>query len=1113
MTEHRKRVRPATPGIRADQTDIDDAVAKSDIGASGSYPPSPNELVPSATGVGPRGGSSSVSRGGEAIVPAGGSALATPTFLAAVAAVALGLVVLLGWATGIQRLTTILPDAVPMKANAALLLVLSGAALAVRASGRRPRMVGALAIVVLVVASATALEYSTGIDLGIDRLLASDVARPGAPYPGRMALSAVIGFGACALGLLSLEHTWRGWHPSAFLALIDAVIGGLGVLGYAYSASQLTSIGSVTQIAFPAAIGLVLLAGALIATDPEHGFMRLLRDPGLAGGLTRRLVPTALLILPFFGWLELGSIDAGLFDDHIGVAVLVLFEALILGAVGVWTAGGFLQTERTRETERKGAEQALHDSAILLNETQELAKIGGWAYDAATKTVLWSDEVYRIHEVSSRDYNPSSAVRDVAFYAPEDQATIDEAFRGAVDEGRPYDLELRLITATGREIWVRTAARPQFQDGRVVRVHGHIQDITERKMAEEELRAANERVRRLFDANLFGSLIVRENGAILEANDYYLDLIGHTRDELERGELDWRAITPAEWLPVSDDAIGRTIAGGASLPYEKEYLRADGTRVPVLVAVTHLSGPDEVIAAFVLDITERKQAMEELRAAYDRLQRFVDSSVVGICVSRANGEIVEANDYYLDLVGYTREELERGEIDWRTLTPAEWLPADERGIAEVGERGVCSPYEKEYVGRDGRRVPVIIAYTALPGPSEDLAVFALDISDRKQAEARLAERNALLTNIIESTEAAVFAIDREYRYTSFNRQHADVMKALYGVDIELGGSVLDYQSSTQDYVQSKKNLDRALAGERFTDAAFNGEDELNRAYFEVTQGPVRDEAGRIVGASVFARDTTERHRVEEGIRALNTELEQRVVERTGALEAANRELEAFSYSVSHDLRAPLRSIDGFSRILLDEHSATLDVEGERVLGVVIRNVKQMGLLIDDLLAFSRVTRATLERRPVDMQRLAQGVVEELQAAYPDREVSFDVGPLAEVPGDQALLRQVWLNLLGNAVKFTRPVEHAAVEVRSERRGGECRYTVRDNGVGFDPAYTDKLFAPFQRLHTASEFEGTGVGLAIVARIVQRHGGRVWAEAAPGSGALFGFSLPDKLEAT
>ena len=987
VSEHRRH-RPATPGIRADHTDVDGAVAKSGIGANGTDPSSSNELVPSATGVGRRGGSSAVPRGGEAAAPAGGSALATPTFLAAVAAFALGVVVLLGWATGIQRLTTILPDAVPMKANAAFLLVLSGAALAVPASGHRPRLVGAVAIVVLVVASATALEYATGIDLGVDRLLASDVARPGAPYAGRMAVSAVIGFAACALGVLSLGHTWRDWHPSAFLALIVAVVGGMGVLGYAYSASQLTSIGSVTQVAFPAAIGLVLLAGALIATDPEHGFMLLLRDPGLTGRLTRRLVPTALLALPLIGWLELEFTRAGLFHDQAGDAVLVSFEALVLGAVVVWTAGGVLQAEQARDTEREVAEQALHGSAVLLNETQELVKIGGWAYDVVTKTVSWTEEVYRIHELSSRDYDPNSAARDVEFYAPEDQATIDEAFRRAVDEGRPYDLELRLITAKSREIWVRTAGRPQLQDGGVVRVYGHIQDITERKMAEEELQTAHERVRQFFDANIFGILIVRENGAILQANDYYLDLIGHTRDELERGELDWRAITPAEWLPGSDNAIDRTMAGGASIPYEKEYLRSDGTRVPVIVAIAHLSGPDELIAAFVLDINERKQA-----------------------------------------------------------------------------------------------------------------------------EARLAERNALLTNIIESTEAAVFAIDREYRYTSFNQQHADVMKALYGVDIELGRSPLEYQSSTGDDVQSKQNLDRAIAGERFTDAAFNGKDELTRAYFEVTQSPVRDEAGRIVGASVFARDTTERHRVEEGIRALNAELEQRVVARTGALEAANRELEAFSYSVSHDLRAPLRSIDAFSRILLDEHSAALDAEGERVLGVVIRNVKQMGVLIDDLLAFSRVARAALERRPIDMQRLAQGVAEELQAAYPDRQVAFDVGPLAEVPGDQALLRQVWLNLLGNAVKFTRPVQHAAVEVRSERRGGECRYTVRDNGVGFDPAYADKLFAPFQRLHTVSEFEGTGVGLAIVARIVQRHGGRVWAESAPGSGAMFGFSIPIKLEAT
>jgi signal transduction histidine kinase len=173
----------------------------------------------------------------------------------------------------------------------------------------------------------------------------------------------------------------------------------------------------------------------------------------------------------------------------------------------------------------------------------------------------------------------------------------------------------------------------------------------------------------------------------------------------------------------------------------------------------------------------------------------------------------------------------------------------------------------------------------------------------------------------------------------------------------------------------------------------------------------------------------------------------------------------------------------------------------------------MGTLIDDLLAFSRVSRAALDHHPVDMARLAQSVADEVQTAEPDREITFDIGRLAHVPGDAALLRQVWVNLLGNAVKFSMPVAHATVEVRSEQVEGECRYTVRDNGVGFDPAYLDKLFVPFSRLHPTADFEGTGIGLAIVARIVTRHGGRVWADGTPGGGATFGFALPTGTEAT
>jgi signal transduction histidine kinase len=260
------------------------------------------------------------------------------------------------------------------------------------------------------------------------------------------------------------------------------------------------------------------------------------------------------------------------------------------------------------------------------------------------------------------------------------------------------------------------------------------------------------------------------------------------------------------------------------------------------------------------------------------------------------------------------------------------------------------------------------------------------------------------------------------------------------------------------------------------------------------------------------RYAIERKTMDAEIRALNAELEARVAQRTVALESANRELEAFSYSVSHDLRAPLRSIDGYSSILLRDQAGQLDAEALRLLGIVVRNVKQMGTLIDDLLAFSRVSRAALEHRPVDMAGLARSVADELRAADPEREIAFDVGPLADAPGDAALLRQVWVNLLGNAAKFSGPSENARVEVRSEQSDGECRYTVSDNGVGFNLAYADNLFAPFSRLHPAADFEGTGIGLAIVARIVGRHGGRVWAEGTPGTGAIFGFALPTRTEA-
>ena len=240
---------------------------------------------------------------------------------------------------------------------------------------------------------------------------------------------------------------------------------------------------------------------------------------------------------------------------------------------------------------------------------------------------------------------------------------------------------------------------------------------------------------------------------------------------------------------------------------------------------------------------------------------------------------------------------------------------------------------------------------------------------------------------------------------------------------------------------------------------------------------------------------------------LSESLEQRVCERTAQLEAANKDLEAFACSVSHDLRAPLRAVDGFARILEEEHAEQLAAEGRRALTVVRNEAQRMGRLISDLLEFSRLGQREMRLTDVGMTRLVREQFEQFQTCSAEHALDFRLGELPVARADPALLRQVWFNLLDNAVKYSRHQRRAEIRIDGAKRGSEVVYSIRDNGVGFDMRFAGKLFGMFQRLHGTAEFDGTGVGLALVKRIINRHGGRVWAESEVGRGAVFYFTLP------
>jgi PAS domain S-box-containing protein len=492
-----------------------------------------------------------------------------------------------------------------------------------------------------------------------------------------------------------------------------------------------------------------------------------------------------------------------------------------------------------------------------------------------------------------------------------------------------------------------------------------------------------------------------------------------------------------------------------------------------------------------------------------------------------DGEITDVNTATEKITGLSREKLIGTDFSDYFTDPQR----AKEGYLQVFKNGVVFDYKLDLKHIDGFYTPVLYNATVYKddaGMVVGVFAAARDITSTQKAEqelkylkgnlellvqqrtTELQNTQILLKSSLESPKGMIIlSIDKDYNYLYFNQAHKDAMKYAYGRDVKPGMNLMEQMTSEIDRVNAKINYDLALQGNSHSTIQKYG--DIAISYYETFYNTIRNDDNEIVGCSAFARDITDRINQEEKYKELNNTLEKRVQERTAQLASANKELEAFSYSVSHDLKAPLRHVTGYISLFKKKYGSMIPEESQQYLNNISASAKNMGELIDGLLQYSQVGRIDMNPRLLAMNEKVNALIQPIKELDVNHRIHWTVHAMPDGYGDSNMIKSVWNDLIENAVKFTAKKSIAEIKIGAYENEGETVYYVKDNGAGFDMSYIAKLFTVFQRLHSSDEFEGTGIGLASVRKIVQRHGGRTWAEGKVGEGATFYFSLLKRKE--
>lgn len=748
-------------------------------------------------------------------------------------------------------------------------------------------------------------------------------------------------------------------------------------------------------------------------------------------------------------------------------------------------------------TDRKNAEKQLREREAELNNAQELAQMASWRIDLKNYQLSVSKNYKKLIGLEDETI-------DVAFdyfisrVHPDDVHLMNLENYQLTPESLPVSSDFRIRMPDGSVKWFQNSMVGEFAEGKLIALKGTNIDITEKKKREDEIRSQNEKLSAILNSLPDKLFVHDEKGNFLEA--YTTNPDGYIVPINQFMGKNLSDIFPKEVADLNlkhlKECLNRKelITHEFSTNYKNTYATFEVRVVPFM---------NNKAIRFVRDITQSKEYERQIV----KLNKAIEQSPVAIVITDINANITYVSRAFEVITGYTKDEVigENTRIMKSGKNKAD-IYTDMWSTIKSGET-----WKGELINKKKDRTLYWEALSITPlyeNSSQITGYLAVkqDITDKKNREQdildlnaslerKVAERTAELRDLYNNAPCGYHSLDSKGVFEMVN--DTELVWLGYAREDLIG------KQTFRDLLteESKRIFENNFEG-------FKKRGYVNDLEFDMVckngnilsvllnATAIKDKNGNFVRSRSTIIDHTQRKKAEEALK-----------EALQNLEAANKELEAFSYSVSHDLRAPLRAIGGFTRILIEDYSNRFDDEGKRICDVIMSSSEKMGKLIDDLLAFSRFGRSEMSLSKLNMEPLIRSVIQELTTPKSMERIHITIEPLPDVRVDATLMKQVWMNLISNAIKYSSQKEKATIEISTLLSEGEVIFKIKDNGSGFEMQYVDKLFGVFQRLHKESEFEGTGVGLAIVKRIINRHGGRVWAESKLNEGATFYLSLP------